>query len=287
MSVIKSILVPVDFSEISANSYRYALRLADKVSASVHLLHCLPSIPTIAGYGYSAYDALPQEHQRAEQQISTFVAAGKLAVSSEVNRMPEVDTSITAFGLGKGIADYVGAEEIDLIVMGTKGARDGWDRFFGTNSAFMVGQVRQPLLVLPARAEFRPIKSVCFATNLRESDIAGAERLGGMLSAFKPRIDFLHVHLPDSKQTDESITTFRKAFERPRNGVGGTFKIVEQPAATTGIFAYLENLPHDLLVMVKSDREWWERLLYHSDTKKSAMMTSLPLLIFREETEEF
>ena len=166
--------------------------------------------------------------------------------------------------------------------MGTHGVQNSWDRFFGTHAALMVGKVQLPLLILPAKAKFRPLKKVCFATDLRESDVAGAEYLGNMLAVFQPQIDFLHVDLPDRKRSANSLITFQKAFEQPRNGVGGTFKIMVNPDAITGIFSYLKKLPHDLLVMVKSDREWWDRLFFSSDTKESARITSLPLLILGE-----
>jgi hypothetical protein len=52
-----------------------------------------------------------------------------------------------------------------------------------------------------------------------------------------------------------------------------TFTTVFNADVTDGIFAYLEKNPHDLLVMVKPERSWWDRMFGHSDTKESAGIT--------------
>jgi len=279
MKSIKHILVPVDFGEAAANAYNYAMQLAGELSASVHLLHCLPAAPVIPGNGHVVLDTVPQLHQRAKEQIADFAVAGKANVRWQVSAMPEVSTSISAFGLKEGITQYVTDHEVDLIVMGTHGVHDNWDRFFGTNATFLVGKVKPPILILPLNVEFQPLKSICFATDLRESDLVGARSLSKALSAFDPQINYLHVHLPDDQQTSDGLDLFRRAFEQPREGMEATFTTTFNEDVTDGIFKHLGKYPHDLLVMIKLERGWWDRMFAHSDTKESAGITNLPLLI--------
>jgi hypothetical protein len=138
------------------------------------------------------------------------------------------------------------------------------------------------MLILPVTAEFQPIKAVCFATDLRDSDLAGAGRLSKTLAVFQPKVNYLHVHLPDDQQTSDGLDLFRRAFEQPRDGVEPTFTTVHNADVTDGIFANLDEHPHDLLVMIKPERGWWSRMFVHSDTKESAGITNLPLLILGE-----
>lgn len=279
MSTIKSILVPVDFSKIAANSYSYALQLAGELSASVHLLHCMPPIPAVVGHGAVVVDMTPQLFQQAEERIMAFVNEGKAAVRWQVSHMPEVHSSISSYGLKEGITVYIEEHEVDLIVMGTHGVQDGWDRFWGTNATFLVGKVQPPILVLPATAGFQPLKTVCFTTDLRESSLIGATLLSKALATFQPKVNFLHVHLPEDEQTPGALDLFRGAFEQPREGLDASFTTVFNADVTDGIFAYLGKHPHDLLVMIKPERGWWDRIFVHSDTKESAGITNLPLLI--------
>jgi len=279
MKRINHILVPVDFSEIAANAYNYAIQLAGELSASVHLIHCLPAAPLVPGNGQVVLDITPQLHQQAKERITNFAEAGEANLRSQVSHLPEVSTSVSAFGLKEGIAQYLIDHKVDLIVMGTHGVQDGWDRFFGTNATFLVGKVKPPILILPLNAEFQPLKTICFATDLRESDLVGAGALTKALSAFNPQINYLHVHLPDDQQTSDGLDLFRRAFEQPRDGVEATFTTTFNKDVTDGIFRYLGKHPHDLLVMIKLERGWWDRMFAHSDTKESAGITNLPLLI--------
>lgn len=282
MQTIKYLLVPVDFGEISASSYAYALCLAEQLAADVHLLHCLPVSPVVAGHGAAMLDMTPQLYEQAKVQLGSFIAAGKSAVAQQLGQLPEVHGTVSVLGLKEGIDAYLADHEVDLIVMGTHGVQDGWDRFFGTNTAFLVGKVASSLLVLPANTQFRPLKEICFATDLKESDLVGGTRLRKVLGCFEPRINFLHVHLPDDRQTPGALDLFRRAFEQPRAGAEATFTTVYDADVTDGIFTYLEEYPHDLLVMIKPERGWWERTFVASDTKESAGVTSLPLLILGE-----
>ena len=279
MKSIKHILVPVDFGKVAANAYNYAMQLAGELSASVHLLHCLPSAPVMPGNGHVVLDTVSQLHLRAKEQITDFAVAGKANVRWQVSEMPEVSTSVSAFGLKEGVNQYIIDHEVDLIVMGTHGVQDGWDRFFGTNATFLVGKVKPPILILPLNTEFQPLKTICFATDLRESDLVGASGLSKALSAFDPQINYLHIHLPGDPQTADGLDLFRRAFEQPRYGMEATFTNAFNEDVTDGIFKYLAKHSHDLLVMIKLERGWWDRMFAHSDTKESAGITNLPLLI--------
>jgi hypothetical protein len=227
-------------------------------------------------------DMTPQLYQQAEARLSTFTEAGKTAVRQQLRQLPDVQGSVSIYGLKEGIAAYVEDKEVDLIVMGTHGVQDGWDRFFGTNATFLVGKVQPPMLILPANTDFQPFRAICFATDLKESDLVGAGRLSKALSCFQPQVNFLHVHLPDNKQTPGALDLFRGAFEQPRDGVVATFTTIYDSDVTDGIFAYLDKHPHDLLVMVKPERGWWDRMFVHSDTRESAGITHLPLLVLGE-----
>jgi nucleotide-binding universal stress UspA family protein len=282
MKSIKSLLVPVDHSEISVASYHYALRLAEKLSASVHLLHCIPAVGAVAGHGHMVFDLTVKLQQEAEARLQEFMEAGLEKLRPELEQLPEVKCSTSDYGLGEGIIYYAEANDVDLIVAGTHGVSDGWDRLFGTNAAFLAGKVKLPILVLPSETEFRPLSKICFATDLRDGDRDWAVRLNDALKVFNPSMDFLHVEDPEKAQSAGALDLFKRAFERPRNGMEATFTTVFDPDVTDGLFAHLQEQPHDLLVMVKPRRSWWDRLFVHSETKESAGITTLPLLIIGE-----
>ncbi len=118
MQPIKKILAPIDFIEPSSPSIAYAVGLAEKLGATVTLVHAYP-IPV---YGFS--DGAIITSPEAASEIATAAqkqldAAVRLASKSGVTV-----TGILSNGeAAREIVRVAEAENADLIVMGTHGRR--------------------------------------------------------------------------------------------------------------------------------------------------------------------
>lgn len=280
METIKSILVPVDFSDLAAESYDFALQLADELSASVHLLYRMSSAPGLTTRPDFFHNVMEELQKSAEVNLQTFQEEG--IARADLKNPPVVTNSVSIASLVESISQESMERGTDLILIGTHGVQDGWDRLFGTNAASLVGKVETPLLILPAGSEYRPFKSVCFATEFRDRDLKNATRLNKVFYPFLPHFHFVHVQDPEEGEPAEGMAFFRRAFERPQEGVAATFTTVTNRDVTDGIFGYLASHQNDLLVMMKPNRGWWNRLTSHSETKESAGKTNIPLLIMGE-----
>lgn len=120
MLEIKTILVPMDFSNHSEKALACALDLARTYRAKVHLLHCygvdmLLAVPYDPPYP----TALPAEFEErtktaAQAKLASFerqVAAAGLAAASHLSTLFPSDAIVRT-------AEQIGA---DLVVMGTRG----------------------------------------------------------------------------------------------------------------------------------------------------------------------
>ncbi|TXF84369.1 hypothetical protein FUA23_21155 [Neolewinella aurantiaca] len=279
MSTIEKILVPVDYSPVSVRSYEYAIRLASELSASVHLLHCLPSAGAVAAQGNIVFDFSAGIQLEEDRRLDEFMTTVLKGVQSDLKAVPEVTCSTTSYGLGEAIVYQSEEKGVDLIVAGTHGITDGWDRLFGTNAAFLAAKAKSPILILPPGTSFTAPESICVATSLKEEDRKWGVYVADIFRPFRPSINFLHVCHPTEGQSDEAIDLFRRVFEQPYDGLEASFTSVYDEDVTDGLFGYLESSQHDMLVMMKTRRSWWNRLFEQSETKESAGKTSLPLLI--------
>jgi len=118
MLSIKTILVPVDFSETSTAALDYARELARMSGASLHLLHVVqdpltqPWAPE--AYGISLADVLDRFVAVAKEQLE--------AVLSDADRKAFRATLASRVGApAPEIVDYAKKAAVDLIVMGTHG----------------------------------------------------------------------------------------------------------------------------------------------------------------------
>jgi nucleotide-binding universal stress UspA family protein len=113
---LKTILVPSDFSECSDAAVRYGLELARKFGATLHLLHVVqdPVTQPWAAEGFSAplLEATDQWQKDAQVRLANAIPAE--------DRARTVVTSTIASPFVE-ILRYAGANDIDLIVMGTHG----------------------------------------------------------------------------------------------------------------------------------------------------------------------
>lgn len=150
MTSFNKILVPVDFSECSAEALAYARMLADKLGSHLDVLHAydVPTfIPPHVVVMMGELDAPLTEHaeRHAKEQLDEFLARHGVPKEAAVGRRtlmgPPASTVLEAAEDGK----------YDLVVMGTHG-RTGLPRLVMGSTAEKV--VRgAPCPVLTVRGE--------------------------------------------------------------------------------------------------------------------------------------
>jgi universal stress protein A len=117
MNPPRNILVPIDLDDCAAHVLDYAVALATKLDAELHVLHIVPwpllgaEVP-IAVTGTAMDDIMKHKQQAFDQLVAAHTVTPGLG--SAMLRKGDARTAILAF-----------AEELhpDLIVMGTHGRR--------------------------------------------------------------------------------------------------------------------------------------------------------------------
>jgi universal stress protein A len=113
----KQILVPTDFSNGSRFAIEYAVELARRLNASIHVVHVVED-PTIAGLFTEAYVdlSLIRKERRCDARhrmnaLLTSLRAARVTVTDEIAAGPVAPT----------IAGIAADRDADFIVMGTHG----------------------------------------------------------------------------------------------------------------------------------------------------------------------
>jgi nucleotide-binding universal stress UspA family protein len=115
MSMLKKILAPTDFSDLSAKGVRYACQLARDVGAELVIFNVVTLDETNA--------INKQEVEQHKQRLDKFVTQQLKDVGADVKMRKVVDAG-QPYG---AIVDCAENERIDLIVMSTHG-RGGLSR---------------------------------------------------------------------------------------------------------------------------------------------------------------
>ena len=144
---IRRILIPTDFSPPARQAEHYAVALAQKFAAELHVLHVVedPALP-VHGSRYSwavPDDMLPRLLEKAEHDLALAV--------------PAVDIRLIEQGLVKkikvghpvaSIIEYAKEHQIDLIVIGTHGRSGLSHILLGSSAEKLVRLATCPVLIV-------------------------------------------------------------------------------------------------------------------------------------------
>ncbi|NJC25590.1 universal stress protein [Neolewinella antarctica] len=282
MNKIKSILVPVDFSAISANTFQYALRFADRIDARIYLLFAIPPSTASPGYGSFVNSLRIRIEDDAKKDMTDFYLDGLAAAAPDLRNTPVVDTLIAVSYLQSAIHHHVKHKDVQLVIMGTNGRQDAWDDLLGTNTSSLVAKLPCPVLIVPNGVSYTPIQHLCYATNLTDPIIFQAGHLQRILRAFNPVMHFLHVKRPGIKGIAVfDLDSLIDIFESPEAAGLHTFESVEGKDVVDALFEYADEHNYDLVVMNRPKKDFLTRLFDGSNTKQAAFRATLPLLIIR------
>lgn len=277
---MKKILVPIDFSETSDNAFVYALEMAKRLKAELVLLHTF-EIPIIDSqampFNYATIyttielanfehfrEKLPQLHAIAEERNLHHIAMSHIMMDG---------------GLLVGIKKVIVQENIDLVVMGTKGAEGWWDSFIGTNTGSVIANVSVPVLSVPVDAKFEKIENIAFTTRFRKKDIEALSKVLIYAKKFHAKVKCLYVKTKDSDVTKDTILRWQSHFEDEENL---QFFIIPNEDVKETIQDFLISQEIDLLAMLTYKRNFFVELFTTTTTQRLSYQLQTPILAFHE-----
>jgi nucleotide-binding universal stress UspA family protein len=141
---IKKILVPIDFSDYSKNSLKYAVNFAKDFNAQLCLVYVVEPViyPPDFSMGQIAFPTVDLEmDKRAEQELSSLA---KKEIPPEINVKSIVRT-------GKPFVEIIetaSEEDADLIIIATHGHTGVEHILFGSTAEKVVRKAPCPVLTL-------------------------------------------------------------------------------------------------------------------------------------------
>lgn len=165
---MKTILFPTDFSDNAIHSSQYAAMLAKRFDAKLVLLNVYSVILPVVSESpmiFDKDDIVVRRQNDAEQSLQVFTNR----LIEQAILPAEQIVQLVEYGLATDvIADTANKMNADLIVMGTHGASNVIDRWFGTNSEKVVESSKCPVWVIPKMLRSIYRKLLCTPLILRK-----------------------------------------------------------------------------------------------------------------------
>lgn len=271
---MQTILVPVDFSQASANAARYAGQLAQALQAKLFLFHAymLPTPVSEVPYVMVTADDMQKENEALLKETADRLQQD-FAVETEW---------LVRIGIASDEIKILAAEKnAQFIVMGMKGA-GGLEKMIGSTTVNVIRKVKTPVFVVPHDAGFEPIQKIILACDF--NPVNDQDLLNPVLTIakkFNSKLQLLHVKLNHGGSHEPDLQG-RKQLEAMLKGRPAAFVVVEDQSVQAGIQGYIQANGGDLLVMMARKHSFLERLFSRHHSTAMAYETRIPMLVLED-----
>lgn len=129
----KHILLPTDFSDNAWSAVVYALKLYAEQECTFHFIHSTKmKVSTMSNFSNRLLKVMTENALKDLQDIKD------MATKTNANANHDFDIIISNHDLLTAMEIAIKKFNIDLVVMGTKGATKAKDRFFGSNTVDII-----------------------------------------------------------------------------------------------------------------------------------------------------
>jgi nucleotide-binding universal stress UspA family protein len=167
---LRNILIATDFSEYSARALGYALGIAARYRAQLHLLHCIDPAPynlVTPEAVQTACEAAGRDMHRLESELR----------NSGLTKNVEVKFRVEAAGVSAILAEIARDLDLGLIVVGTHG-RTGWRKVvLGSVAEIVVDHASCPVLTVGPSTDRHRLEQFGPESILLASDPSARSRL--------------------------------------------------------------------------------------------------------------
>ncbi len=272
------IVLPTDFSKNAFNAIEYAAILFKDTTCVFYLLHAYT--PPIYRVDYTLGSpgllGLPDGHKyRAEAALDK---TRKQIKSKHDNPRHEYVTHAAFNTLEDEIKTVVNKENIDLVIMGTQGATGAKEILFGSNTVHVLNKAIVPVLAIPSDFEFNLPKRILFPTDY-EVDYTKTDfdLLLELSKSWGSKFHVMHVSPPDG------LTALQKknktGLEKLMRESNHQIHDLPDQGLIEAINMFQEELPVDMLVMVKNKHSFLERLFVEPVIKNIGLHSKIPFLV--------
>lgn len=281
---MKTILFPTDFSKVSLNAFSFALHLAKKIQAKIITLHVY-EIPGPAFVDYHEYIMEIYEIEDWDKFDNFKGEVPKFRAIAEKEQLEQVEILhiLKKGSVIETILEVSETENIDFIVMGTKGATGLKEVFVGTITQKTMNNSKVPIVAIPENYKYKPLKKILFLTEYKLSQLPPLKEVHNLALLFNAHIDVLQVSLENK---DQDITFSNKwTNERPNSDV--KFHLIHSNNSENSIFDFIALQNIDCVVVLIHHYSFFEKLFKNSVSKTLAYHLELPLLsVYDKEQEE-
>lgn len=279
---MKNILIPTDFSDNAWNAITYGMALYKKTKCTFFIINVHP-IAAYAG-GETAMYVAPEllEETILKENKDSLKRLLKRIGRLPINTKHTFQTEAMYGFFTDRIKQEVTTKNIDLILMGTKGASGIKAISMGSNTGNVITKVSCAVLAVPENATYRRPKEIGFPTDYQSG--YGTKVMKDVMELVRlhtSAIRFLHV----SSKGDALSTLQTKNQDFLKDFFSDTeysFHTLSGKKLDEAVQHFVESRDLDMIVMVAKNLNFLERILFRPTVEKISYHTNIPFMVLHE-----
>ena len=284
---MKALITMIDEPEGSKGFIEYAVSLAKDLKTSVHLLYVLnPNNYALGTANLTGASAVQLQRSLEERGKHTECILESKVEGLTYRIAGEVAVDISAeIDIERSVLERMIRENEDQMVITERG---GIESFWigGSSTREIIRAVNCPLWVIPRDARYQPFSQIIYATDYRREDIPTLMKVISLTRPLAPSITAVHI----TESADFDLKVKEAGFQEMIKKKTGYKKIhletlIEKEGENIPdlINDYAGRVGADLIVMLKENRNFLERIFTSSSTRKIIKHVQTPVLIYHEQ----
>jgi nucleotide-binding universal stress UspA family protein len=261
---MKRILVPCDFSTTAQQAYTFALDLAKKNDGEIFVLRVI-DIP----FMYESYSTTVPVHLNPEQwgKLVDDATASFKEMKAAHTRQADITLRVIEGPVAMTILDFIEKENIDLVVMGTKGAT-GLDEFLvGSNTEKVVRLSKIPVLAVRKAVNISSITNIVVPTTMQLDQVGFMNRLKELQAFFGATLHLLVINTPHNLKRSKYERAELEDYAKHYQLKDYSLNIRDDFSEETGIVNFMEETHGDMIAMATHGRRGLAHLFMGSVTE--------------------
>ncbi|WP_062061490.1 universal stress protein [Aquimarina longa] len=280
----KKILLPTDFSKNAWNAIIYALELYKNETCNFYILNVFNA----TGYAIDSM-MVPESGERLYEEAKEKSEKGLSKLLERLSCRDEKSNHkffmISQFnGILEAIKDTVKKLDIEMIVMGTKGATNASNLIFGSTTVLTMEKVRDcPVLAIPEKANYKKPKEIVFPTDYRthfkRRELQYLVEIARITSAV---ICILHITTDD--RLDKEQENNKTLLEESLDGLQYSFHTLHNVTIKGGLSSFVESRESDMITFMNRKHSFFGSIFSTPMVKSLGYHSRVPVLALHDFT---
>ncbi|HDZ03441.1 hypothetical protein LCGC14_0266590 [marine sediment metagenome] len=279
---MKNILIPTDFSDNAWNALLYGISFFKKTHCTFHIVH-INAINTNSS-GEAAMYVSPDLLEKtilAESREKLKLLTKKIEQIT-LNPKHNFKTQAIYGFLTDQLKDEVKEKNIELIIMGTKGATGLKSVSIGSNTGNVITKVPCTLMAVPEDATYESIKEIGFPSDLNLAyDVTILDTIKDIIFLKNSALRLLYISSKGEKLSQNQLKNKNLLLDFFKE-TECFFHLVSGKKIDESVQCFTESRNLDMLIMVAKNLNFLESILFRPTVERISYHTKVPFLVIHE-----